>query len=227
VSPDNETGTTVAILVYDRLTALDAIGPYEVLSRLPGASVTFVAAEPGPVHTDNGMLTLLAERSIADVPRPDIVLVPGGPREVSARAGDPALEWLRTAHESTAWTTSVCTGSLILASAGLLAGKRATSHWLALEQLRELGAEPVSERVVFDGKIVTSAGVSAGIDMALSLVARIAGELVAKAIQLGIEYDPQPPFDAGSPRTAPAAVVELLRNSSRFVRGEDAVATRT
>jgi transcriptional regulator GlxA family with amidase domain len=227
MTPDSDTGTSIAILLYDRLTALDAIGPYEVLSRLPGANVTFVAAEPGPVHTDNGMLALLAERSIADVPRPDIVLVPGGPGEVSARAGGPALEWLRGAHETTAWTTSVCTGSLILASAGLLAGKRATSHWLALEKLRELGAEPVTERVVFDGKVVTAAGVSAGIDMALALVARIAGEQVAKAIQLGIEYDPQPPFDAGSPRTAPPAIVELLRDRSRFVRGEDAVAART
>ena len=227
MSPDSNKSTSIAILLYDRLTALDAIGPYEVLSRLPGASVTFVAAEPGAVHTDNGMLTLLAERAIADVPEPDIVLVPGGPGEVSARAGGPALEWLRSAHETTAWTTSVCTGSLILAAAGLLAGKRATSHWLALEKLRELGADPVSERVVFDGKIVTAAGVSAGIDMALALVGRIAGEQVATAIQLGIEYDPQPPFDAGSPRTAPPAIVELLRDRSRFVREQDAVAART
>ena len=214
----------IAILIYDRLTALDAIGPYEVLSRLPGASVTFVAAEQGPVHTDNGMLTMLAERSIEDVRRPDIVLVPGGPGEVAARAGGPALEWLRAVHETSTWTTSVCTGSLILAAAGLLAGKRATSHWLALEKLRELGAEPVAERVVFDGKIVTGAGVSAGIDMALALTAQIAGEQVAQAIQLGIEYDPQPPFHAGSPRTAPAAIVELLRDNSRFVLEQDAAA---
>jgi transcriptional regulator GlxA family with amidase domain len=228
VSSENDTSTTsIAILLYDRLTALDAIGPYEVLSRLPGANVTFVATEPGPVHTDNGMLALLAERSIADVPRPDIVLVPGGPGEVSARAGGSALEWLRSAHENSVWTTSVCTGSLILASAGLLAGKRATSHWLALEKLGELGAEPVSERVVFDGKIVTAAGVSAGIDMAIALVARIAGEQVAQAIQLGIEYDPQPPFDAGSPRTAPPSIVELLRDRSRFILGENAVAARS
>ena len=186
MSPDSNKSTSIAILLYDRLTALDAIGPYEVLSRLPGASVTFVAAEPGAVHTDNGMLTLLAERAIADVPEPDIVLVPGGPGEVSARAGG-----------------------------------------LALEKLRELGADPMSERVVFDGKIVTAAGVSAGLDMALALVGRIAGEQVAKAIQLGIEYDPQPPFDAGSPRTAPPAIVELLRDRSRFVSEQDAVATHT
>ena len=206
----------IAILLYDRLTALDAIGPYEVLSRLPGASTKFVAVEPGPVKTDNGVLTLVAEGSLQDASEPDIVLVPGGPGEVAARAGGPALDWLRKVHETSTWTTSVCTGSLILAAAGLLEGARATSHWLALEQLRELGAEPVSERVVFDGKIVTAAGVSAGIDMALTLAARIAGEEVAQAIQLGIEYDPQPPFDAGSPAKAPAAIVEGLREYSRF-----------
>ena len=214
-----------AILLYDGFTALDAIGPYEVLSRVPGASVTFVAAEPGPVGTDNGMLTILAERSIRDVPAPQIVLVPGGPGEVAERAGGPTLEWLRGVHETSIWTTSVCTGSLILAAAGLLHGKRATGHWLALEKLRELGAEAVEERVVFDGKLVTAAGVSAGIDMSLALAARIAGEQVAQAIQLGIEYDPQPPFNAGSPRTAPPEIVELLRARSRFVAGEAEVAT--
>ncbi|MGH2902105.1 MAG: DJ-1/PfpI family protein [Solirubrobacteraceae bacterium] len=207
----------IAILLYDRFTALDAIGPYEVLGRLPGASLTFVAAQAGPVRTDNGFLTLLAERSIDDVEEPDIVLVPGGPGEVAARAGGPALDWLRAIHQTSTWTTSVCTGSLILAAAGLLEGRRATSHWLALDALRELGAEPVAERVVFDGKIVTAAGVSAGIDMALTLAARIAGDKVAQAIQLGIEYDPQPPFDAGSPEKAPAEIVELLRANSRFL----------
>jgi putative intracellular protease/amidase len=220
---DNE--MNVAILLYDRFTALDAIGPYEVLSRLPDAQVTFVAAEAGPVITDNRMLTLVAERSIVDVPPAeiDIVLVPGGPGEVAARAGGPALEWVRAAHETSTWTTSVCTGSLILAAAGVLDGVRATSHWLALEKLGEMGAEAVSERVVFDGKIVTAAGVSAGIDMALALAGEIAGEPVAQAIQLGIEYDPQPPFNAGSPTTAPPAIVELLRANSRFEsRPEDA-----
>lgn len=206
----------IAIVLYDRFTALDAIGPYEVLSRLPGATVAFVAPEAGPVRTDNGMLTLLAERSLAEVPQPDVVLVPGGPGEVAARAGGATLEWLAEADRTSTWTTSVCTGSLILAAAGLLDGRRATSHWLAMEELRRLGAQPVDERVVFDGKLVTAAGVSAGIDMALALVARIAGETVAQAIQLGIEYDPQPPFDAGSPHKAPAETVELLRNLSRF-----------
>jgi transcriptional regulator GlxA family with amidase domain len=144
------------------------------------------------------------------------VLVPGGPGEVAARTGGPALEWLRGVHETTTWTTSVCTGSLILAAAGLLDGRRATSHWLALDKLRELGAEPVSERVVFDGKIVTGAGVSAGIDMSLTLAEKVAGAEVAQAIQLGIEYDPQPPFDAGSPGKAPAEIVDALRARSRF-----------
>jgi putative intracellular protease/amidase len=215
----------IAIVLYDRFTALDAIGPYEVLSRLPGARVTFVGAQAGPVTTDNGMLTITAERSLAELEQPDIVLVPGGPGEVVQRAGGPVLEWLRKADETSTWTTSVCTGSLILAAAGLLDGKRATSHWLAMEQLRALGAEPVSERIVYEGKVVTAAGVSAGIDMALSLAATIAGEGVAQAIQLGIEYDPQPPFDAGSPRTAPSEVVELLRSSSRLTReAQDSVA---
>jgi transcriptional regulator GlxA family with amidase domain len=206
----------IAILIYDKFTALDAIGPYEVLSRLPGASVTFVAAETGPVRTDNGMLTLLVEHSLEEVSQPEIVLVAGGPGEVAARAGGAALEWLRAVDRTSTWTTSVCTGSHVLAAAGLLDGRRATTHWLAFDELRRLGAEPVDERVVFDGKLVTAAGVSAGIDMALALAARIAGDQVAQAIQLGIEYDPQPPFDAGSPHKAPAAVVELLRSRSRF-----------
>jgi transcriptional regulator GlxA family with amidase domain len=206
----------IAILLYDKFTALDAIGPYEVLSRLPGASVTFVAAHTGPVRTDNGMLTLLVEHSLEDVSQPEIVLVPGGPGEVAARAGGAALEWLRAVDRTSTWTTSVCTGSLVLAAAGLLDGRRATTHWLAFDELRRLGAEPVDERVVFDGKLVTAAGVSAGIDMALALAARVAGEQIAQAIQLGIEYDPQPPFDAGSQHKAPAAVVELLRSRSRF-----------
>ena len=206
----------IAIALYAGFTALDAIGPYEVLSRLPGATVTFLAPDAGPVRTDSGALTVLAERSLAQLERPDIVLVPGGPGEVAARAGGAMLDWLRRADEHSTWTTSVCTGSLVLGAAGLLAGRRATSHWLALEELGKLGAKPLAERVVFDGKIVTAAGVSAGIDMALTLAERIAGRQVAEAIQLGIEYDPQPPFDAGAPSKAPQQVVELLRSRSRF-----------
>jgi transcriptional regulator GlxA family with amidase domain len=189
-----------------------------VLSRLPGATTTFVATTPGPVTTDTGILTLMASRGIAEVPRPDIVVVPGGPGEVAVRAGSAALEWLRAVHPTTTWTTSVCTGSLILGAAGLLGGRRATTHWLAFDQLRELGAEPVHERVVVEEehRIITAAGVSAGIDMGLTLAARLAGDQVAQAIQLGIEYDPQPPFDCGSPDRAPGRVVELLRAQSRF-----------
>jgi transcriptional regulator GlxA family with amidase domain len=217
----------IAILLYPRLTALDAIGPYEVLSRIPGAEVKFLARETGPVRTDNGMLTLMAEHALEDMAHPDILVVPGGPGEVAARAGKPVLEWLRAADRTSTWTTSVCTGSLILAAAGLLDGRRATSHWLALEELGRLGAVPVSERVVFDGKIVTAAGVSAGIDMALALAAKVAGETVAQAIQLSIEYDPQPPFDAGSPAKAPAEIVDLLRARSRFTDAGDPLPARS
>lgn len=206
----------IAIVLYDRFTALDAIGPYEVLSRLPKANVAFVAPQPGLLRTDTGMLALQVEHSFTDVGQPDIVLVPGGPGEVAPRAGGATLDWLQQIDAGTQWTTSVCTGSLILAAAGLLNGKRATSHWLALEQLRLLGAQSVAQRVVFDGKYVTAAGVSAGIDMALTLAARVAGDDVAQAIQLAIEYDPQPPFDSGSPAKAPAHVVDMLRSSSRF-----------
>ncbi|HEX3433466.1 MAG TPA: DJ-1/PfpI family protein [Solirubrobacteraceae bacterium] len=216
-----------AILLYDGFTALDAIGPYEVLSRLPGAKVTFVAAEPGPVRTDNDMLSLIADCSLEQMTAPEIVLVPGGPGEVAERAGGPALEWLRQVNGTSRWTTSVCTGSLILAAAGLLDDKRATSHWLAMDKLAELRARAVAERVVFDGKMVTAAGVSAGIDMALTLATEIAGEQVAQAIQLGIEYDPQPPHDAGAPHKAPAEIVALLRGNSRFVTGEREAAMTT
>jgi putative intracellular protease/amidase len=206
----------IAILIYDRFAALDAVGPYEVLSRVPGWTTTFVAQEAGPVRTDTGMLGIVADASLAESSSPDLVLVPGGPGQAALMEDGPVHEWLRAAHETSTWTTSVCTGSLILAAAGLLAGKRATSNWQALEELGALGVEVVPERVVFDGKLVTSAGVSAGIDMALRLVQRIAGDELAQAIQLGIEYDPQPPFDAGSPEKAPAAIVEAVRAYSRF-----------
>jgi transcriptional regulator GlxA family with amidase domain len=202
----------IAILIFDGLTALDAIGPYEVLSRLPDAELVFVAKEPGLTRTDTARLGVNADAAIADVPDPDIVLVPGGEGNRPLMNDDEVLDWLRTAHEATTWTTSVCTGALVLGAAGILDGKRATTHWAYLERLREFGAEPVQERVVEDGKIITGAGVSAGIDMALTLASRVAGRKVAQAIQLGIEYDPRPPFDAGSPQKAPEELVELIRS---------------
>jgi putative intracellular protease/amidase len=206
----------IAILIYDRLTALDAVGPYEVLSRLPDCKTTFVAQSARAVRTDTRMLALSADAAIAEMPSPDILLVPGGPGQAALMDDGPVHQWLRKAHETSTWTTSVCTGSLILAAAGLLQGKRATSNWQAYEELRQLGAEVVPERVVFDGKIVTAAGVTAGIDMALMLVQRIAGDELAQAIQLGLEYDPQPPFDAGSPAKAPAEIVDAVLAYSRF-----------
>ncbi len=206
----------IAILIFDRLAALDAVGPYEVLSRLPGAKVTFVAEEAGPKRTDTGQLALTADASLAELQHPEVVLVPGGPGQTALMEDGPVHDWLRAADQTSEWTTSVCTGSLILAAAGLLKGRRATSNWQALEELGAFGVEVVPERVVFDGKLATSAGVTAGIDMALGLAARIANEQVAQAIQLGIEYDPQPPFDAGSPASAPAEIVDAVRAYSRF-----------
>lgn len=204
----------IAILLFDRLTALDALGPYEVLSRVPGHRIRFVAREPGVVRTDNASpLGLVADEPIAAVERPDILVVPGGPGEYQARQDPEVLDWVRSVHEHTRWTTSVCTGSLILGAAGLLEGLRATSHWGALERLRDFGAEPTSERVVRQGKIITAAGVSSGIDMALELVRLEHGEPMAQAMQLAIEYDPQPPVDAGSPAKAPPEVLEMVQKA--------------
>lgn len=189
--------TQIAFLLYDDMTALDAVGPYEVLARLPGAEVRFVAARPGPIQTDVGMV-LVADSGFDDVPAPDIIVVPGGPGTMPALADEATVDWLRQAHATSRWTTSACTGSLLLGAAGALAGKQATSHWILRDQLREFGADPVAERVVVQGKVITAAGVSAGIDMALMLAAKEAGEDEARALQLTIEYDPQPPFDSGS-----------------------------
>ena len=205
----------IAILIFDGLTALDAVGPYEVLSRLPGGELRFVAKQPGPKRTDTGALGVQADVALTELPDPEVVLVPGGPGNRPLMRDPEVLDWLRVAHESSTWTTSVCTGALVLGAAGILDGKRATTHWAFLDRLSELGAEPVTERVVEDGKVITAAGVSAGIDMALTLAARIAGDEVAQAIQLGIEYDPQPPFDAGSPSKASPDVIELVRAAER------------
>jgi transcriptional regulator GlxA family with amidase domain len=200
----------IAILIFNGLTALDAIGPYEVLRSVPGWEVRFVGPEKGPVRTDSGALGLSADHSLDEVDQADIVLVPGGAGNRPLLEDERVLSWLRRIDEGTKWTTSVCTGSLVLGAAGLLEGKRATSHWLFLEQLRDFDADPVGGRFVEEGKVITAAGVSAGIDMALHLVSREVGPEVAQAVQLGIEYDPQPPFDAGSPEKAPEGVVEAV-----------------
>jgi putative intracellular protease/amidase len=206
----------IAIVLFDGFTALDAIGPLEVLALLPDTTVTLVTETPGIVRSERSGLSLEVQTSLDDVPAPDVFLVPGGPGQAAQMSNDRLLDWIRTAHRTSTWTTSVCTGSLLLGAAGLLTGKRATSYWLAMDELSHQGAEATFERVVVDGKIMTAAGVSSGIDMALTLAARLADDLVAQTIQLNIEYDPQPPFDAGSEATAPAEAVKLLRSRSRF-----------
>jgi transcriptional regulator GlxA family with amidase domain len=203
----------IALLLYDKLAPLDAVGPFEVFRNVPGWKVRTVAKEKGEVRSEDGSLALLADHSLAEVSAPDLVLVPGGAGNRRLLADGELLDWLREVDRATKWTTSVCTGSLLLGAAGLLDGKRATTNWLQLDALRELGAEAVGGRFVEDGKIVTAAGVTAGIDMALHLVAREAGPEVAQAVQLGIEYDPDPPFDSGSPEKAPPEIVELLRRT--------------
>jgi transcriptional regulator GlxA family with amidase domain len=208
----------IAILLFDGITALDAIGPYEVLQRLPGWRMRMVGVRRGPVRTHEGSLSLVVDFEIKDCPRPDLLVVPGGYGVERVMQDEPTLAWIRQAHATSQWTTSVCTGSLVLGAAGVLRGLRATSHWNSLERLREFGAEPTPDRVVFQGKVVTAAGVSSGIDMALALVARIVDAELAQAIQLSIEYDPQPPFDAGSPAKAPARVVEIVRRTMARVR---------
>jgi transcriptional regulator GlxA family with amidase domain len=204
----------VAIPVFDRITALDAIGPYEVLSRLPRTRVHFLALEPGTVRTENGMLALCADGTLSSLQHPDVIVMPGGFGTRALMKDEQVLAWLRTAHESSQWTTSVCTGALVLGAAGILDGLEATTHWLLLEKLGELGATPVSRRVVEQGKVITAAGVSSGIDMALTLAARIAGDDMACAIQLAIEYDPEPPFDSGSTAKASPEVMKMAQERS-------------
>lgn len=190
----------IAIALFPRVTALDAIGPYEVLQRLPGATVTFVGAERGEIRTENGFLGLTVDATFDEVGSPDVVVVPGG---VGTRplveAGTPILDWVRAVHPTTRFTTSVCTGSMVLAAAGLLEGLEATTHWANYDELAALGAEPTGRRVVehLDERVITAAGVSSGIDMALRLSELLVDDVAAKAMQLMIEYDPQPPFDAG------------------------------
>ena len=210
----------IAVFIYDGMTALDAMGPYEILSRLPESRLRFVAEAKGEVRTDTGALGITADAAIDEVDHADLVLVPGGPGDERVRETPRVLDWLRARHEETRYTTSVCTGSLILAKAGILDGLRATTHWARMDVLASLGAKPVQQRWVEDGKVITAAGVSAGIDMALHLAAKLVNEPFAKACQLGLEYDPQPPFDVGSPAKAPAEIVALARAASTARREE-------
>jgi putative intracellular protease/amidase len=203
----------IAIPLFPRLTALDGIGPYEVLQRLPDATVTFVGENQGEViRTENGFLGLTVDATLDDLPGPDVIVVPGGIGTRALDADHPITRWVRAAHETTRFTTSVCTGSLVLGQAGLLTGLTATTHWSCYDQLRKLGAEPTGQRVVehLDRRIITAAGVSSGIDMALRLSELLVDDVAAKAMQLMIEYDPQPPFDAGTVAGAGDVVMERL-----------------
>lgn len=190
----------IAIPLFDRLTALDGVGPYEVLQRLPGATVTFVGTRPGEYRTENGFLGLMADAHVDELPHPDVIVVPGGIGTRVAVDDGALVDWVRSAHETTRFTTSVCTGSFVLGAAGLLEGLSATTHWSVLDDLRRYGAEPTGDRVVehLERRIITAAGVSSGIDMALRLSELLVDEVAARAVQLMVEYDPQPPFDAGS-----------------------------
>jgi putative intracellular protease/amidase len=210
----------IAVFLYPGFTALDCVGPYDVLSRLPDAQVVFCAEQRGEVRTETAMLGITADAAIDEVTRPDVLLIPGGfgTRRLMDRA--PVLDWIRSVHETTQWTTSVCTGSLLLGAAGLLDGLDATTHWSAVELLESTGARYTEQRVVEQGKIVMGAGVSAGIDMALHLTAKIAGDLYAQGVQLSIEYDPQPPFDTGSPTKAGKDLVDLVRAVSEQLEAD-------
>jgi transcriptional regulator GlxA family with amidase domain len=211
----------IAIPIFPGLTPLDAVGPYEVLSRIPGADLRLVAVEKGPQRSYQGQLALVADGSLADASAPDVIVVPGGPA-TRWLLDSPLVDWIRAVHPTTVWTASVCTGSLLLGAAGVLTGLRATSHWLELERLREFGAVPTARRVVREGKVITAAGVSAGIDMSLALAARLAGEDAAREIQLSIEYDPEPPFDSGAPHKAHPSLVERVRQRASGLRPEEA-----
>ena len=203
--------TAIGLLAFPKITQLDLTGPYEVFSRLPGGSVDLLWKSAAPVLSDTGF-AIVPTRAIAEAPQYDVIVVPGGPGQQGLMDDDEILAFLRAQAAGAQWVMSVCTGSLVLGAAGLLGGRRATCHWLSLPLLAEFGAEPVAERVVFDGTLVTTAGVSAGIDGALALVDRLAGRDVAETVQLAIEYDPQPIHSAGSPARARPAIVERIRS---------------
>ena len=205
----------IAIALFEQVTALDAIGPYEVLQRLPGAKICFVGHRKGEVRADNGFLGMTVDYTFDEIPNPDIVLVPGG-FGTRALVDDRAiLDWIRTADDTSRFTTSVCTGSLLLGAAGLLNGLTATTHFAARQLLAKYGATPSDQRVVEQGKVITAAGVSSGIDMALLLAERVTDANTAKALQLGIEYDPQPPYDAGALHKVDAAVLLRLQELAK------------
>jgi len=201
---------TIAFVLYPGFTALDIIGPFQVLAYVPGHEAVFVAAEAGPVTDDTGRCQLIASTSLDQLTAPDVVIIGGS---LSTKEPDqPVVQWLRQVHPTTTWTTSVCTGSIYLAAAGILDGQDATTHWAWAGELERRGASYTEQRVVEHGKVITAAGVSAGIDMALTLLARIHGPELAQMVQLGIEYDPHPPFGTGSPSKAPAEMVEAVRS---------------
>ena len=210
----------IAIPIFPKLTALDAVGPYEVLQRLPSSEVVFVGHEVGIIRTENGFLGLRVDAAFEDVPSPDVIVFPGGIGTRALMKDERVLGWLRKAHETTAFTTSVCTGALILGAAGLLDGLEAATHWGAHDILERTGARPVPRRVVehVEQRIITAAGVSSGIDMALRLAELLVDTTAAQAMQLMIEYDPQPPFDAGSVTKASQDVLDRAVEYSR-VRG--------
>lgn len=209
----------IVCLIFDGITALDAIGPYEVLSRAPGARVRFVAPSAEPVRTDTQVVCWTPECAIDQVERCDLLLVPGGSGARKLQFDRRILTWLRAIDASAKLTATVCTGSILLAASGVLQGRNATTHWGFLDELREYGVTPVSQRVVRDGKYASAAGVSAGIDLALSLVLELYGSETAAAIQLSIEYDPAPPLDAGSPNKVAPALRDALH---RRVHAKDA-----
>jgi transcriptional regulator GlxA family with amidase domain len=201
----------IAFVLYPQFTALDIVGPFQTLVDLPGVESVFVAEHRGPVSDHTERLALVAAASFDEVTEPDVIVVPGGFADQLATVDHPVAKWIRTVHPTTTWTTSVCTGSIFLGLAGVLDGLDATTHWTAYERLRALGAHPTGERVVERGKVITAAGVSAGIDMGLTLVSRMFGDEAAQAIQLAIEYDPQPPFDSGSPTKASPETLAFVR----------------
>jgi transcriptional regulator GlxA family with amidase domain len=201
----------IAFVVYPGFTALDLVGPYEVMSRWPGAETRFVATQTEPVRADMG-LTVIPTDTPASLPAPDVVVMPGAGDPLAVLEDEALVAWVKQAATTATWMASVCTGAGVYAKAGLLDGRPATTHWGFRDNLAAMGARVLSNRVVFDPPFVSGAGVSAGIDMALALTARVHGDETAKALQLGIEYDPQPEFDAGDPeRVAPSTLGLAMR----------------